>query len=83
MGPDCGPKNGSVNAPKKSKNVPRINKLGPKRAPKVASGEGEQHSAPEMSNNISWPEMGPLCGGGDKLTKKTYVNSKGNSGRHS
>ena len=63
MGPDCGPRNGSVNAPKIKKIVPRINKLGPKRAQKVASGEGQQHSAPEMINNMSWPEMDPLCGG--------------------
>ena len=63
MRPDCGPRNGSMNAPKNSKNVPQINKLEPKRPPKVASGEGQQHSAPEMSNNMSWPEMEPLCGG--------------------
>ena len=63
MGPDCGPRNGSVIAPKNGKNAPRINKLEPKRAPQVASGEGQQHSAPEMSNNMSWPEMEPLCGG--------------------
>ena len=43
--------------------LPRINNLGPKRAQKVASGEGQQHSAPEMINNMSWPEMDPLCGG--------------------
>jgi hypothetical protein len=45
------------------KNVPQINKLEPKRAPNVAYGEGQQHSAPEKSNNMSWPEMEPLCGG--------------------
>ena len=80
MGPDCGPKNGSVDSPKNQKNVPRVNKLGPKRAPKVVSGEGGQHLGPEMGNNISRPEMGTIVWGRDSLTKKTYVNSKGNSG---
>ena len=81
MGPDCGPKNGSVDSPKNKKElVPRVNKLGPKRAPKVVSGEGERHLGPEISNNISWPEMGTICMGRDSLTKKTYVNSRGNSG---
>jgi len=49
-----GPKNGSRLRPqkwvrgftKKSKNVPRVNKLGPKRKPKVVYGEGEQLLGP-------------------------------------
>ena len=64
------------------KNVPQINKLEPKRPPKVASGEGQQHSAPEMSNNMSWPEMEPLCGG-RQTYEETYVKSKINSGGRS
>ena len=54
------------------KNVPQINKLEPKRAPKVASGEGQQHSAPEMSNNMSWPEMEPVCGGRQTFQENLY-----------
>ena len=46
MGPDCGPKNGSVDSPTNQKNVPRVNKLGPKRKPKVVYGEGEQLLGP-------------------------------------
>ena len=83
-----GPENGSRLRPqkwvreftKKIKNAPRVIKLGPKRAPKVVSGEGEQHLGPELGNNISSPEMGTIVFGRDSLTKKTYVNSKGNSG---
>ena len=74
------PKMGPWIHQKIKKNVPRVNKLGPKRAPKVVSGEGEHHLGPEISNNISWPEMGTICMGRDSLTKKTYVNSRGNSG---
>jgi hypothetical protein len=73
-----GPENGSRLRPqkwvrgftKKSKNVPRVNKLGPKRAPKVVSGEGEQHLGPEMGNNISWPEMGTIEWGETHLRRK-------------
>ena len=55
---------------KYQKNVPRVNKLGPKRAPKVVCGEGEQHLGPEMGNNISWPEMGTIAWGETHLRRK-------------
>ena len=44
--------------------------MGPKRAPKVVYGEGEQHLEPEMGNNISWPEMGSIEWGEIHLRRK-------------
>lgn len=80
MGPDCGPKNGAVDSPKNKKSLSLESTSWGRRGHQKLSGEGEHHLGPEISNNISWPEMGTICMGRDSLTKKTYVNSSGNTG---
>ena len=63
--------------------VPRINKLGPKRAPKVASGEGSSSIQRQKWLTTCLGQKWIHCVWEDKLIKKTYVNSKINSGGHS
>jgi len=60
------------------KNVPQINKLEPKRAPKVAYGKGSSIQRQKRVTTCLGQKWNH-CVGEDKLMKKTNVKSKINS----